>query len=126
MLDEASAGLARLGTDGERIVAARDDGAFCMVAGGACTVLYKEGKRLRGAVLADLDPSVPGLEAATAGYSGRVTVLFPDGATWREETVFEDTDAIHHLAAGELLVEGGVELVCCGFSRRLVVLRRGR
>jgi hypothetical protein len=126
-LHEAAAGLARLGTDGERIAIAADDGSFGILAGGSFARLHKEDKKLRGAVVADLDPSVPGPEAATAGYAGRVVVLFAGADGWRQETVFQDTDSLHHLAAGELIQEvKGAELVCCGFSRRLVVLRRSR
>lgn len=127
ILDEAPAGLARLGTDGARVVAARDDGSLGLLAAGRRTDIYREEAKLRGAVLADLDPSAAGLEAATGGYRNKLVVLYEEKGGWRAETVFVDTDAIHHVAAGELLDEGpGAELVACGHSRRVVVVRRAR
>src|SRR5690606_25889844 len=67
-LDQAPAGLARLGSDGERLLVARDDGALALYAGGRVDVVHQEGNRLRGAVFANVDVAAPGLELATAGY----------------------------------------------------------
>jgi hypothetical protein len=124
VLDRAPAGQARVGTDGERVLAARDDGALGLVAGGARTDIHKAPKKLRGAVLADLDPTAEGLEAATAGYDAKVVVLYPGEGGWRAVTAFEDAGALHHLSFGEL--PGGPALVTCGFSRRVTVLRLPR
>jgi hypothetical protein len=126
VLDRAPAGLARLGTDGARVVVARDDGALGLLVDGKRTDIYKEEAKLRGAVLADLDPLAPGIEAATGGYKGRLVVLHAQGDAWRPEIVFEDTGAFHHLAAGELVRGEGVRLVACGYSRRVVVVGRAR
>jgi hypothetical protein len=121
VLDRAPAGQARVGTDGERLLAARDDGALGLVAGGARTDIHKAPKKLRGAVLADLDRASPGVEAATVGYDAKATVLYPDGKRWRAVTAFEDAGPLHHLAFGDL--PGGAALVTCGHSGRLTVLR---
>jgi len=121
--DTADAGQSRIGTDGSRLLAARDDGGLGLWSDGARMDIYSEGAKLRGAVLADIDPDVPGLEAATAGYEMRISVLYPQGDGWSARQVFTDTGRFHHLAAGELLSYGrGTELVSCGYSKRLVVI----
>ena len=125
ILDRAKAGQSRVGTDGRRLLVARDDGSLGLISETGRTDIHKEGQKLRGAVLADLDPAAPGLEAATAGYEGTITVLYPQGDSWRAETVFRDTGRFHHLVAGELLDAGeGPELAGCGYSRRLTVVGR--
>ncbi len=125
VLDRADAGQSRIGTDGTRLLVARDDGALGLIDRRVRTDIHKEGHKLRGAVLADLDPASPGIEAATAGYEGRITVLYPEGDAWRAETAFRDTGRFHHLVAGELLAAGqGPELAGCGYSRRLTVVAR--
>jgi len=83
VLDRAPGGRARIATDGRRLLCGRDDGALDLVApapdgsAGKRLKLHQEQGKLRGAALGDVDPDAPGLEAATAGYSGRVTVLYP-------------------------------------------------
>jgi len=125
VLDQAKAGQSRIGTDGQRLLAARDDGALGLIGRAGRKDIHKEGQKLRGAVLADLDPAAPGIEAATAGYEGTITVLYPKGNAWQAETVFRDNGRFHHLAAGELLAAGtGLELAGCGYSRRLTVVAR--
>jgi len=125
ILDQAKAGQSRIGTDGRRLLAARDDGSLGLIGEAGRRDIHKEGQKLRGAVLADLDPAAPGLEAATAGYEGTITVLYPKGDAWRAEIVFRDTGRFHHLVAGELLAAGkGPELAGCGYSRRLTVVAR--
>ena len=116
VLDRAGAGQARIASDGERLLVARDDGALSLIEGGARRELLHEEAKLRGAVLADLDPALPGLEAATAGYSGRVTVLYEELGTWTPLVVHSATDSLHHLAAGDLVEGGALELVTCGFD----------
>jgi hypothetical protein len=125
VLDQAEAGQSRIGTDGRRLLVARDDGALGLIGEEGRTDIHQEGQKLRGAVLADLDPAAPGVEAATAGYEGTITVLYPSGGKWRAETVFRDKGRFHHLVAGELLAAGkGPELAGCGYSRRLTVVAR--
>ena len=125
VLSSADSALSRMGTDGERIVVGRNDGVLTLVEGGSSREIYSENDRLRGAVLAELDPDAPGLEAATAGYSGLITVLFEEPDGWRAEHVFQDTDRFHHLAAGELDEGGlGLELVGCGYSGVVTMVKR--
>ncbi|MEN8149259.1 MAG: hypothetical protein ABFS86_05515 [Planctomycetota bacterium] len=122
----SEAGQSRLGVapDG-RIVSAGDDGALRLIDDGKVTVIHREAQKLRGAVLADLDPASPGLEAATASYLMKITVLTPDGDGWRPEVVFTDTGKFHHLDAGDILPDSpGMELAGCGYSKNLVVVRR--
>lgn len=125
VLDAAGSAQSRLGTDGRRLVVCRNDGTLALVDDAGARTIYSEGDRLRGAVLAELAADVPGLEAATAGYSGQVTVLFGGGETWRPEAVHQDTDKLHHLAAGELDgSDGALELVGCGYSGLVTLIRR--
>jgi len=123
-LDERKAGRSRLGTDGKRVIVADDDGTLSIVGPDGREEVYKTSKKLRGAVLADLDPTSPGLEAATAGYSFKVTLLHRDGETWRPSDLYEDSAKFHHLAAGDVDGRPGLELVACGYSGKLVVLTR--
>jgi hypothetical protein len=105
------------------------------------TRCFESEQRLRGAVLADVDPSRPGLEAATAGYDGLVRVVYltpwpvaddlvPPSAGLVDyrvqvEVVAEDVDALHHLGAGNF--DGiGPSLVTAGFSGRVLVVARER
>lgn len=84
-------------------------------------------QRLRGAVLADLDPRTAGIEAATAGYDGEISVitLRPDAAgdaLWTHDTdIARDTAKIHHLTSGR--IDGfGTCLVSCGYSGDVLVV----
>lgn len=128
-LDEAKAGYARLGGNDELLVAARDDGRLVTITpAGEVVELYAEDQKLRGAVLAELDPGAPGLEAATVGYGLKMTVLYPlpgeDGAVneWLPRLVHTDVERFHHLTVGELDPESpGLEIVGCGYSGRVIV-----
>jgi len=121
-------GPARIDALGEQILVACDDGGLQLVEFEGSRQIHKEGQKLRGAVLADLDPSAPGQEAATAGYEKAMTVLYPPQAgeeAWTPVTVWRDTEKLHHLAAGELLADGqGLELVTVGYSGRVIVAAR--
>lgn len=125
VLDKASSGQARIGASGATLVVAGDDGVLALLDARGRRAVYREPERLRGAVLADLDPSATGLEAATAGYSGRITVLYRDGDGWRPETVGNDPDRLHDLAFGVLPGTGpSPALVACGYSGQLHVVYR--
>ena len=118
------AGAARLATDGERVVVACDDGALRLIEGASVTVLHQDPakEKARGAVLADLEPSRPGLEAATAGYSGAVTVLRL-GPERSSVTALEDAGRLHHLAT--LALEGPprrLGLLACGYAGKVYLL----
>ena len=124
-IDRRESGRARLGTDGAgAILASDDDGTLSLVRleGGERRVLHRSTDKLRGAVLADLDPSRPGLEAATAGYSREVVVLHAAEPVWRASVPFVDAERLHHLAAGNLDGDPAAELVACGYSGLLVLL----
>jgi len=131
-IDQRGSGRSRIAAHGEQIVASDDDGTLSIV-GEERVEVFRSGAKLRGAVLADLDPSHAGLEAATAGYAREVTILLPAGggfgaASGNEAAVkitpFVDADRIHHLASGNLDEDPEAELVACGYSGLLVVLDR--
>ena len=123
VLDKVDAGQSRIDSDGERLLVARDDGVLSLLSDGKQSDIRKENSKLRGAVLADLDPNSKGLEAASAGYDMAVNVLWPEEGGWRAVEVFKDTGKLHHLAAGRFEGVGGGEcLVTCGYSGRLTVI----
>lgn len=122
------AGPARIAAHGERLLVACNDGSLNLVESGGLVRIHAESEKLRGAVLADLDPSVPGIEAATAGYGRTVTLLYPPQngeEAWTARTLWRDTGTFHHVAAGELLSDGrGPELVAVGSAGRVIVASR--
>jgi len=130
VLDRRSSGRSRLGTDGARIIVSDDDGTLSIVSpreggnGWSREGIYREFDLQRGAVLADLDPDSPGLEAATAGYEFKVTLLCRAGGHWWSRLLYRDSDRLHHLAAGDVAGRPGLELVTCCYSGRVTVLRR--
>jgi hypothetical protein len=125
VINESDAGRARIATDGHRILVACDDGGLRLLDEGLTTEIYRETDKLRGAVLADLDPYVDGIEAATAGYGKTMTVLYPGEDKWTPVTLVRDTGRFHHLTCGELLEAGaGKELVGCSYSGRVIVASR--
>lgn len=124
-IHQAPSSQARLarGPDGS-VLACRNDGALALVTtDGDVATLHRESGRLRGAVAADLEPEREGLELATTGYSGNITLLRRGDDGWQTETIPADDDRLHHLAVGE--VDGlGPVLVACGYGGRLVVAHR--
>ncbi|QDU69541.1 hypothetical protein [Engelhardtia mirabilis] len=124
----APAGLARLAVSGDRILAAGDDGGLWLIEGDRGQLLHDEELKLRGAVLSDLDPAVPGLEAATTGYGGDVTLLRDEGAIpWEGERLYHSRAGLHHLSLGELIDDApGPELVTVGYAGEVVVIFRRR
>lgn len=121
VLHEHPAGLARLSSDGERVLAAADDGALVLVDADATTTLHAESRKLRGAVLANLDPVSRGLEAACVGYSGDLSVLRRgEGGGWTAETIYRDGERLHHLAVGTPLARtSGLALATAGYGGRV-------
>ncbi|MHC4515394.1 MAG: hypothetical protein ACYTGW_16630 [Planctomycetota bacterium] len=124
VLDKRSQGRARVGTDGHRVVVADDDGTLSLVSADGREQIHKEDMKLRGAVLADLDPETPGLEAACAGYAKKITVLSRQSGGWRKAFEHQEPGRLHHLIAADLDGRPGLELAACGFAGRLVVLSR--
>jgi hypothetical protein len=123
VVDQRGSGRSRLGTDGSNIIVSDDDGTLSIIGASGREKIYSESSKLRGAVLADLDPSRPGLEAATAGYLRKVTVLYKRDGRWMPRSLFGDTDRFHHLAAGDLDGYPGKDLAACSYSGRVVVIR---
>jgi hypothetical protein len=131
VLARGTAGQSRLGTDGARIVCAGDDGVLSLLergrdgAEGRLIPIHRDDAKLRGAVLAELDSTSPGPEAATTGYSGRIVVLRERDGAWEAEQVHEEGEPLHHLAVGELDERNDVrELVACGYGGKVLLLRR--
>ena len=128
-LASASTGLARLGPSAGELAVGRDDGVLWILdPTGEGREAYREGQKLRGAVRADLDPDRPGLEAAAAGYEGRIVVVAEDPerpGEWLSVEVWKEDQRFHHLTSGEVDPAGiGLELVGCGYSGNVVVVRR--
>lgn len=123
-LDAITSGRARLATDEERLLCASDDGSLRLIGNGAAQEIHRSGDKLRGAVLANLVPTLPGLEAATVGYDGRVLVFnFREGLPVLT-LVHSDGDRLHHLCAGPISAAGaGLYLVAVGYSGRVLVSR---
>jgi hypothetical protein len=116
------AGAARMARDGNKVLVACDDGALRLVDGANVTVLHQEGQKLRGAVFGEFDGDRPGLEAATGGYAGVVTLLRPGGPT-PTQTLAEGAGRLHHLALFPLPdATRRHALLACGYSGRLLLL----
>lgn len=125
LIHRHEAGRSRLGGMAEQIIVANDDGTLHLVIATEASVIYREANKLRGAVLEDLDPDRPGLEAATAGYEKKLSILYRNNG-WEAVEVYRDTDRFHHLASGRLPGVPGIALAACGYSGRLVVAFRSR
>ncbi len=108
----------------DTVLACRNDGGLTLVGlDGSVTDVYQESDRLRGSVAADLEPESLGLELATVGYSGKITVLRRSDKGWMSEVIGHDPDRLHHLAVGTLDDLGPI-LVACGYGGRLVLAHR--
>lgn len=121
-VDHRDAGRARIASRDGWILTSDDDATLSLVTEDGTTALHEESAKLRGAVLAELDPESPGLEAATAGYGKAITVVRRRGDAWRAEVVARDADRIHHLTSGRLPGIDRTVLVTCGYSGRVLVL----
>lgn len=125
VLTRAPDALARVDATAEQVLFCANDGGLRLWQGGSTRLLHRSGDRLRGAVIADLDPAAPGPEYATAGYDGRIVVVRDAGARNPRVTVVgRDPERFHHLAAG-VLPGLGPCLVACGYGGRVVVVGRG-
>lgn len=125
-LDRAKAGQARVDSQEGRVLSCRDDGALGLFEDGKRVDVYREQEKLRGAILADLDPSCPGMECATASHGARVVIVGLRGERWQPSLAYTGSDRFHHLVAGELIEAwGGVELAVSGYDGKVVVIGRG-
>jgi hypothetical protein len=125
-LHKRDSGRARVDANAAGIVVVcDDDGTFgWLTPGGTLLQLHKADQKLRGAVLADLDPANPGLEAATAGYDGTVRLFRKSAEGWAGTVVATDTDRFHHLTSGELPGWAGTVLVGVNYSGKVTVAGR--
>lgn len=121
--DKRDGGRARIAAAGNHVLVADDDGTLTLLTGesGPGEVLFKAEQNLRGAVLADLDPAVQGLEAATAGYDGTIRVFTGGAGHWSGGVVARDTDRFHHLASGVLPGWPGTVLIGVNYSGKVTV-----
>ena len=132
ILDRRKSGRARIGGSKGGIVVADNDGTLALitqqqtedVARWTRTTLYSADAKLRGAVLADLEPRYAGLEAATVGYDARVVLLRSLDGEWWSRLLYRAGDRLHHLAVGNVDGSPGLDLVTCGYDKKLVVLSR--
>jgi len=120
VLDRRGFGRARVDSRDGMFAVADDDGTLSLGDG----AVFKDTDKLRGAVIAELDPETPGFELACAGYSGNVTVLTRQGSTWVPQVVHREPDRIHHLTRADLDGDGIDELVAASYSGNLLVIRR--
>ncbi len=119
---------ARIARDGARVLVCDNGGDLRLLNSPTSIpeVIHHESDRLRGAVFADLLAESPGLECATAGYRGDVTLVYRHSkGEWHAEPVGHDSDRFHHLATG-VLPGRGISLVGCGYSGRVTVVSRRR
>ncbi len=55
----------------------------------------------------------------------KMSVHYQEQGKWFSEVVHTDDQRFHHLAVGELDAKSpGLEIVGCGYSRRLILARR--
>ncbi|HIG88181.1 MAG TPA: hypothetical protein EYQ25_14225 [Planctomycetes bacterium] len=136
VLFEGIEALARVAATNDVVLFGGNDGRLRVWRKGAVETVLTTADRLRGAVLADLDVSRPGVEGATAGYDGFVRMVCGRDGTWVSSgggsvlksgfhcpTIGSDDGRLHHLAAGEV-GQLGMCLVACGYSGRLLLFSR--
>lgn len=132
-IDRRGAGRARIGASQGHIIASDDDGALSIIRGAAelagvpeaRRLIFQSEDKLRGAILADLDPTSPGLEAATATYTRSIVLLSPGAEAWTARVLANGKGRFHHLSCGELPGLSGLSLVGVTTSGQLVVVTRG-
>ncbi|MEZ5978628.1 MAG: hypothetical protein R3F34_10450 [Planctomycetota bacterium] len=126
VLASGPAGFARPASSGDDLLVACDDGALLWLrADGVSEVAYRSEAKLRGAFLGDLDAAHPGVEAATAGYDGRIVLVRRSGTGFASVDLATADSAFHHLVGGDVLPDRpGPELVVVGYSGEIRVLSR--
>jgi len=89
--------------------------------------LGRDTAKIRGVVLDDVDPRVPGAEVYACGYSGKVTQFVrTTNDYWESRVMHAEERPLHHLLAGEFDSEhDGLELLTCGHGGRLIAVYPG-
>ena len=111
-----------IGSDGGQVtLAQRKEGRW------QTECLGRDSAKIRGVVLADLDPACPGPEAYACGYSGRVTqYVRTSDVSWEARIIHSQPRPLHHLVAGDFDPRHpGPELVTCGHGGLLIALYPG-
>ncbi len=112
-----------VGSDGGQVTLARREGGRW-----EAECLGRDSAKIRGVVLADVDPACPGPEAYACGYSGNVTQFVPASEVyWEARIIHSEPRPLHHLVAGDFDPQHpGPELVTCGHGGRLIALYPGK
>ena len=137
VLLRSDAPLARVHVAEEGVLFCGNDGKLRLWREGQSESLLRAPDRLRGAAIAEVDPARPGREFLSAGYDGRVWVVHrTKKGEWVATAAAEDDDRLHHVAAGRIgpaLQADGLPfapgrgenaIVACGYSGRVLVVRR--
>lgn len=111
--------LARVTANPREVVFCGNGGVLRRYSMGETRELFRAEDRLRGAVIADVDPNAAGPEICTASYTGEIVVI----AGGVDKVVGRDDDKIHHLCVADLPALGKC-LVACGYSGRVLVFQR--
>lgn len=128
VLDDV-AGQSRIAAAGAAVLAGGDDGKVTLITQSGSEwrsdVIARDSQKIRGVALASIDGDAE-LEAFSAGYSGNVLMYDHDAeGYWSREVIYADGQPLHHLVAGELDPDHpGIELVTCGHSGHVVLLRQ--
>lgn len=126
-------GMARPAVRDGVVLSACDDGALLRTTLDAerevdtdYEVIHREVEKLRGAAIGDFDGSRDGLDLATCGYAGFVSLVArDDDGAWTAIVLADTDDALHHLACGDVRPDvPGDELVAVGYAGKVYVLSR--
>ncbi len=117
LLARVEASLAGVAASTQEVLFCADDGGLRLWKEGQTRELLHLPRPLRGVVLADLDPSHPGVEYATTGDDGRVRLVRGEEVS----VVGRDGAGLRDLASG-VLPGLGPCLVACGSGGAVIVM----
>jgi hypothetical protein len=123
-----SAGQSRIAHRGSFVLSGDDRGKVTLIRREnqkwQAEFVARDTEKIRGTVIADLDPVRPGVELYVCGYSTNVCQVVQDErGFWRSRVIFTAERPLHHLAAGDLNPSHpGEELVTCGHGGKLIAL----
>jgi hypothetical protein len=115
--------LARVTATSDEVLFCANDGKLRLWSAEGVETVYSTTDRLRGAIFIDMDPGSYGVELATAGYDGNITLIRAGAATFTPQHIAHDDGRFHHLARGSISGLGDV-LAGCGYSGRVTVAWR--